>query len=411
MLGLSGVQTGNGCNMDEYTAVTATLNAFYTFHKWEYDQVVKPKSIKYKLLSPEEQQLLPFYPELLSNLAQCIDINQAFTQSVALAAAEDWGVPPTPNEWAESSHADYDKVRSTLLQLGREWADDGAAEREKTFGRLLDKACALFPEQDRSAVRVLVPGCGLGRLVMEFVLRGFWTQGNEVSYHMLMALGFMLNRVTMAYSHTVFPYIHRLSHVSRRLYQLRPVAIPDTTAQAIFRGSEQQAERAGELMSMAAGLFVDLYGPPGLERNGSYTDDATAVEFRAENAASMDVVATCFFLDTASNVLDYLKTIRHVLKDGGVWLNMGPLHWHFEGDLTRQMITRGDEQIHTLMAGMELSRDELFAVMARLGLHVEESELGIETTYSSDVRAASNFVYGCEYWVARKGPLPETQGD
>lgn len=36
-----------------------------------------------------------------------------------------------------------------------------------------------------------------------------------------------------------------------------------------------------------------------------------------------DCVATCFFIDTAHNVLDYIETIWNILKPGGVWINLG----------------------------------------------------------------------------------------
>ena len=41
-----------------------------------------------------------------------------------------------------------------------------------------------------------------------------------------------------------------------------------------------------------------------------------------------DLVVTCFFLDTAKDVLDYVDTIHHVLRPGGLWINVGPLHYH-----------------------------------------------------------------------------------
>jgi len=34
-------------------------------------------------------------------------------------------------------------------------------------------------------------------------------------------------------------------------------------------------------------------------------------------------VVTCFFIDTARNVVDYVKLIRRLLRPGGVWLNLG----------------------------------------------------------------------------------------
>ena len=63
------------------------------------------------------------------------------------------------------------------------------------------------------------------------------------------------------------------------------------------------------LLSMVAGDFVEVYGKP-------------------EQAGTYDCVATCFFIDTAHNILEYLEVIRHVLKVGqlthsALWLPSG----------------------------------------------------------------------------------------
>ena len=36
-----------------------------------------------------------------------------------------------------------------------------------------------------------------------------------------------------------------------------------------------------------------------------------------------DCVMTCFFIDTAKNIVDYISRIFAVLMPGGVWLNFG----------------------------------------------------------------------------------------
>merc|ERR1711879_387668 len=35
------------------------------------------------------------------------------------------------------------------------------------------------------------------------------------------------------------------------------------------------------------------------------------------------------FLDTAKNVLLYIRTIAHILRPGGLWANIGPLLYHY----------------------------------------------------------------------------------
>lgn len=40
-------------------------------------------------------------------------------------------------------------------------------------------------------------------------------------------------------------------------------------------------------------------------------------------------VATCFFIDTANNIFDYVNTIYTTLKPNGIWINYGPLLFHY----------------------------------------------------------------------------------
>ena len=49
------------------------------------------------------------------------------------------------------------------------------------------------------------------------------------------------------------------------------------------------------LLSMCAGDFVEVYSAP-------------------DQAGAFDCVATCFFLDTAHNILQYMQIISHILK-------------------------------------------------------------------------------------------------
>ena len=64
-------------------------------------------------------------------------------------------------------------------------------------------------------------------------------------------------------------------------------------------------------MSMVAGEFVDVYG-------------------REKERGAWGCVVTCFFLDTAANVLEYIDVVQSLLKPGGVWVHRGPLTWHWQ---------------------------------------------------------------------------------
>ncbi|ODV64963.1 N2227-domain-containing protein [Hyphopichia burtonii NRRL Y-1933] len=395
---------------EEFKALTSTLSAFYNYHKWEYEELIKPRKLKLASLSDEEQELIPWYPKHIDDINISVGINEEFTKALATSILLDWGVSNSPDQWSQPTPSDFDKVRSTLLQLSREWSTDGINERKIGYENIIDELTELYPNvEERQNVKILVPGCGLGRLVLELVMKGFWTQGNEFSYHMLLTSNFILNHCIYPNHYTIFPFLHKSSHLSKKINQIRPITIPDINPLIIHDlKKENPSIPYEELMSMTAGSFVDLYGPPSLSLLETYTDNSEASEFRKENKESFDVLTTCFFIDTASNIIDYLKTIHYSLKPNGIWINFGPLLWHFEDyssthHISKKLKKDGPmETIPNILKGLELSRDDLIELAEKIGFKFEKRISDIESTYSSDVRALGEFVYKCEYWVARK---------
>jgi carnosine N-methyltransferase len=119
-----------------------------------------------------------------------------------------------------------------------------------------------------STVSILVPGCGLGRLVWEFCHRGYVCQGNECSMFMLIASQFIINSSETGGQHALHPFLATLTNVRDAEDMLREVRIPDVLPSDL---------PAANLMSMCAGDFVEVYS-------------------KAENKAAFDVVVTCFFI-------------------------------------------------------------------------------------------------------------------
>lgn len=82
----------------------------------------------------------------------------------------------SPTTQADRDQA-QDKIRSTLRSFVRDWSVEGEPERNATYVPCLEALERFFPRsgsRDRRDVRVLVPGCGLGRLAMEVAARGGW---------------------------------------------------------------------------------------------------------------------------------------------------------------------------------------------------------------------------------------------
>lgn len=206
----------------------------------------------------------------------------------------------------------------------------GAAEREAAYGPILDALDARFghvPSVNRPQVRVLVPGAGLGRLAFEIAWQGYSCQGNEYSFYMLLASHWILNKSTYAHEHTVYPYVHSASNWRTADDMLHGVRIPDVNPTELPPHSQ---------LSMVAGEFVEVYS-------------------KAPEKAAWNAVATVYFVDTARNVVRYLEVLNHLLPIGGLWINVGPLLWHYD-DLS-----------------VELTLEELMGLIELMGFEIEVS--------------------------------------
>ncbi|KZO94744.1 N2227-domain-containing protein [Calocera viscosa TUFC12733] len=263
------------------------------------------------------------------------------------------------------SEPDMDKLRSTLKQFVRDWSTEGKKERDETYGPILQALEEHFkdtPEDGRADIQVLVPGAGLGRLTWEVINRGFSCQGNEFSYFMLLSSFFILNRTTETNQWSIYPHVHSFSNLKSSSSLLQPVRVPD-----VIPGNR----RTGPDFSQVAGDFEEVYG------------------LRAQDqAAAWDAILTCFFIDTAKNIVSYLEIIHHLLAPGGVWINFGPLLWHFENN-------------HTKDISIELNLAEIKVLAEKIGFKIENEKM-IETTYVGHQDSMLHHVYSCGFWTATK---------
>uniref|UniRef100_A0A6M2EVS0 Uncharacterized protein n=1 Tax=Populus davidiana TaxID=266767 RepID=A0A6M2EVS0_9ROSI len=96
-------------------------------------------------------------------------------------------------------------VRCIIRNIVRDWAAEGMMrhcfpvsnsqkERDQCYKPILEELNSLFPSRcNKSPPTCLVPGAGLGRLVLEISCLGFVSQGNEFSYYMMICSSFILN--------------------------------------------------------------------------------------------------------------------------------------------------------------------------------------------------------------------------
>uniref|UniRef100_A0A8V5GEX3 Carnosine N-methyltransferase n=1 Tax=Melopsittacus undulatus TaxID=13146 RepID=A0A8V5GEX3_MELUD len=234
--------------------------------------------------------------------------------------------PDINSEDYPASTFDMDKLKSTLKQFVRDWSEEGKPERESCYQPII----RIF-----SKVNILVHGAGLGRLAWEI-----W------SLFMLFSSNFVLNRCS------------EINSCKRSADQIRPIYFPDVDPHSLPPGSN---------FSMTAGDFQEIY---------------------SECSEYMDCIATCFFIDTAHNVIDYIDTIWKILKPGGIWINVGPLLYHFEN--------LGNE------LSIELSYEDIRTVILKYGFHIEVEEESVLSTYTVNELSMMKYYYECVLFVVRK---------
>ncbi|XP_021237317.1 carnosine N-methyltransferase isoform X1 [Numida meleagris] len=338
------------------------INAFRYYGTNMHERVNRTER-QFKSLPANQQSLLPQFLPHLDKIRKCIDHNQEILQTIVNDCVhmfenkeygEDGGGKITP-----ASTFDMDKLKSTLKQFVRDWSEEGKPERDSCYQPIISEIVKNFPKErwDFSKVNILVPGAGLGRLAWEIAMLGYACQGNEWSLFMLFSSNFVLNRCSEVNSCKLYPWIHQFSNNKRSADQIRPIYFPDVDPHSLPSGSN---------FSMTAGDFQEIYS----------------------ECNTWDCIATCFFIDTAHNVIDYIDTIWKILKPGGIWINVGPLLYHFE-NLANEL-------------SIELSYEDIKNVILQYGFHIEVEKESVLSTYTVNELSMMKYYYECVLFVVRK---------
>lgn len=316
-------------------------------------------------IPPSHQQLLPNYMNRLEECKKCIEVNDKLIREIVELTDHMFQNADYAPQEAETSTNTHDvtpsslhKVVTTLTQIVRDWAAEGKSEREQSYGPIIKKLESLYKEEDRSKVCILVPGAGLGRLMFEIAKLGFACQGNEFSLFMLFASNYILNTVDGKNSITFYPWVHQFCNLVKASDQCLPVQFPDVDPTELPFDAN---------FSMAAGDFLEIY----------------------TQSNTWDCVTTCFFIDTAHNIIAYLEKINAILKPGGYWINNGPLLYHF-ADVAGQL-------------SIEISYEELRRIILQdFKFELINEDLGLKSYYIQNPRSMLKMSYDCAFFVVRK---------
>ncbi|KAL7536729.1 hypothetical protein ACHAXR_007364 [Thalassiosira sp. AJA248-18] len=353
-------------------------------------------------------------------------------------------------EWATEDQ--MSKIDSVLKSLARDWSAEGREERSVVYDRLVGALEKYMPLDgsgvdgetfmddsidERLPPRLAVPGSGLGRLAWEIFSKGYSVQGSDFSLPMLLASDFMLNGcgvpsdgepASVQNGDTfkqfgVSPWIAETKNSTSFQHRLRTVVVPDVDPTSLQYNNDDDRLAAPEF-TMMAGEFLSLYSHFLPDHHRTHNGNCHK---HGESPEKFNAVVCSFFLDTAPSLPHYLLTIYHMLEDGGLLLNFGPLMYHWSGhgglipgDLDNQtgdsnggnknaissMYQNRNKHLDPrYLSSIDYTWEEVRYMIRQCGFEIEEEEMYIPARYTSDAKRMMKVVYDCVFLVARKKPM------
>nr|XP_018905106.1 PREDICTED: carnosine N-methyltransferase-like [Bemisia tabaci] len=283
----------------------------------------------FESLPVAHKNLLSKYKDNFQVLRNCIEDNYSVIKSIIKDVSsmfENFGLSEngvdTKNKDLIPSSSEIEKVQVTLKQLTRDWSEEGKKERNASYQPIIQEIKRQFPSGkcDTSSIKVLVPGAGLGRLAFEIARLGYTCHGNEFSGYMLITSNYVLNKCYQENQHVIYPWLYQSENNVLSSHQTARVTFPDVNPRDTMQNNQ---------FLMIAGDFLQVY----------------------KQEAEWDCVATCFFIDCAHNIVSFIETIYHILKPGGVWINLGPLLYHFSNGFLPDSIEPSYEIVKEVILG------------------------------------------------------------
>lgn len=216
--------------------------------------------------------------------------------------------------------SNYGKFEQLLSHLTRDWSEDGSQVQAQLYHKLvtlLESYHTRKPQDTSSkALKVLIPGCGLGRLGLELILKGYQVELNEISSNMLLSIHGLIQMIKQNQSITIYPHIHyNPTNNFDQTTKMQGISIPNPRDPLSLYLRQwllsQPNESSDQRLYLNLGAFEDIYS----------------------GDSQYDVFLTCFFIDTLNiNLVDLLARIVKILRSGGtsLWINSGPLQYHHE---------------------------------------------------------------------------------
>ena len=224
----------------------------------------------------------------------------------------------------------YDTALQVIHHTARDWTVGAAPCRDETILWIVRAIVQYYALDEYHGnghdLRVLIPGAGLGRLAFEVsTCRDLIENGvvpkveaNDSSVTMIFATQNVMKMLQQQQQQgeqnqlqsAIFPFVSdpQVNEIdARKRFEME--VFPDECAIGSYQRYYELTGEEHPNLSFTVGDFVSIYSQETKE-------------------SQYDVVATSFFIDTATNIYEYIFIIKHLLDSNGIWVNCGPTQWH-----------------------------------------------------------------------------------
>ena len=347
--------------MNEKTSYLDLILASFFNYKTDALKDVSKMENDFKSIGEKYLNYLSFnYKDRINKIKEGIEINKKFLFSIVEKYSPDYR---KKNSNLKTRPGEISKLRSTLKLFIRDWTIEGKKERDLVYNPIIEEIKKYFLNnniENNKNKKILVPGAGLCRLAYEIAKLGFNIDTIEVSYYMIICTDFIFNSNNYINKYKIQPLIHSFNCLKYENSPFQIFNFPDENISEIMKN-----KNFGKINNIP-GDFIQTY------RN----------QFNC-----YDGVVTSFFIDTANNIIEFIEIIYNILNKNGVWINVGPLLYHFH-EIQNEV-------------SIELSWEELRKIIIKFGFEIKYEKI-IDSTYSSCEESLKTTIYSCIFFTAIK---------
>lgn len=191
-------------------------------------------------------------------------------------------------------------IYNVLIYIVRDWTLERQEERKETYNFIINEVLKYFSSSDKNRKKILLPGSAVNRLGYELCKKGFDVDANEYLFLNGIFSDLIFNHAKKE-EYYIYPNINSFSNFWDEESVFKKYSFPDVDID--LKNNKDYGK-----LTLFIGDFIELYN----NINDCY-----------------DCVITCYFIDTAQNIIEYIEIIHKILKKGGLWINFGPLSYHW----------------------------------------------------------------------------------